>query len=271
MTPAQLRDLTRWVDQFSNSSEAFRQKLIATILALYVGKDFYSKTEVAAAASAAAATSDQNMIVAAGLAGQYATVTSSLVSGQALPSPNLILAPLRNGADMEQVYARPAKLFRRLRSKGVEPAEAFRQAMQLAAVITETNMTLAQRDAFQQTFQKLEKHAGITGYRRIVHPELARTGTCGLCIVASDQIYHTGQLLPLHGRCNCTVLPIIGALDPGNSLNGSALGDFYAAAGDSVNADELKKTRFVVNEHGEYGPWLGYEGQQFTGPLDLAA
>lgn len=269
MRPQQLRDLLAWIDRFANQSEAFKQKLIASIIATYSGVDFYSATEVAAAAQSAAASSNSNAIIAAGLAGQYAAVTTSLMAQDALPAPALLLPALRNGVPMEQVYARPAKLFRRLRSQGVEPSEAFRQAMNLASVITDMNMTMAQREAYQQTFSKLEERAGITGYRRMVHPELAKTGSCGLCIVASDVIYKTNQLLPIHGNCNCTVLPVIGALDPGNSLNGQALGDFYAAAGDSTNGAELKKTRFKVNQHGEYGPVLTVKGQRFTGPEDL--
>jgi hypothetical protein len=154
----------------------------------------------------------------------------------------------------------------------VDPGEAFQQAMRLAGTISDMNMTLAQREAYQADVRSGSSGpAGVTGYRRIVHPELAKTGTCGLCIVASDNVYHTAQLLPIHGNCNCTVLPIVGEIDPGTGLNNLTLGDFYAAAGDSTFGEDLKKTRFVVNEHGEYGPVLGFEGQHFTGPDDLAA
>lgn len=266
-----VRDLLRWVEQFSNQSEAIKQRLAQAILAMYVGVDFYSTAEVAAAAQQAAATSNTAALQQAGLAAAYVSLVTSLVSGENLPTPALLLPALRNGADMTDVFSRPAKLFRRLRSQGVSPDEAFRQAMRLAAQISEMNMTLAQREAYQQTFAKLEQRVGITGYRRIVHPELAKTGSCGLCIVASDQVYHTAFLLPIHGNCNCTVLPIIGEIDPGSSLNNMTLGDFYAAAGDSTHAHDLKRVRVVVNEHGEYGPVLGVEGQHFTGPGDLAA
>lgn len=269
MDQQQLRDLLRWVDQFSNQSESLRLKLITAVLATYAGRNFYSAAEVAAAAQAAAATSNQNTAIAAGLASQYVAVTAGLIADEAFPAPSLVLPALRNGADMRQVYARPAKLFRRLRSQGLDPTSAFERAMQYAAQITTTNVMLAQREAYQQTIQRLEKSAGITGYRRIVHPELSRTGSCGLCIVASDQIYHVAQLLPMHGNCKCTVLPIIGALDPGSSLNNKTLGDFYAAV-DSTLGEQLKKTRVTVNEHGEYGPVLTYTGQKFTGPDEIA-
>jgi hypothetical protein len=56
------------------------------------------------------------------------------------------------------------------------------------------------------------------------------------------------------------------------------LGDFYGAAGpfagpgstDSTHAFDLKRVRVVINDHGEYGPVLGVEGQHFLGPDDIA-
>jgi hypothetical protein len=130
-------------------------------------------------------------------------------------------------------------------------------------------MTLAQRAAYTAALERLQGDAGITGYRRILHPELSRTGSCGLCIVASDQVYKTSELMPLHNLCKCTVLPIIGALDPGSSLNNLTLADLYAAAGDSTHAHDLKRVKVTVRQHGEYGPVLVIAGQQFTGLDDL--
>lgn len=268
---SKVRDLLRWVDQFAGHSDALKLQLSQAVIAMYAGVNFYSATEVTAAAQSAAAASQVQTAQQAGLAAAYVAFVSSLITGENLPTPTLVLPALRNGADMTDVFSRPAKTFRRLRSEGVDPAEAFRQSMLQAAQISDLNMTLAQREAYQATFARLESQAGITGYRRIVHPELAKSGSCGLCIVASDNVYHTAQLLPIHGNCNCTVLPIVGQIDPGNSLNNHTLGDFYAAAGDSTFGEDLKKTRYVVNEHGEYGPTLGFEGQAFTGPDDLAA
>ncbi len=55
-----------------------------------------------------------------------------------------------------------------------------------------------------------------------------------------------------------------GAGDPGNSFNNLDLADLYALAGGSSDSYDLKKVRVSVNEHGEYGPVLGYTGQKFT-------
>jgi hypothetical protein len=274
VTPEQLREIEFWLDQHTAARNGLDQRTVLAILAMYAGVNFYDRHAVEEVAEAAAETSNTAAILAAGLMSQYlATVTSTVVA-EDLPTPAVLLPPLRNGADMRLVYQRPIKLFRRQVAKGTPPAEAYRQAMHAAATLTETNNTLAMRQASQIALSQLATEANITGYRRILRPELAKTGSCGLCIAASDQVYKRADLLPMHGGCNCDVLPIVGAAggtgDPGNSLNNLDLGDLYAAAG-STDGGDLKRTRFEVNEHGELGPVLTVEGHTFTGPDDLAA
>lgn len=276
MTPEQLREIEFWLAQHTAGREDLDQRTIAAVLAAYAGVNFYDAVEVADAAEQAADVSNTATILAAGLMAQYlATVTSTMVD-EDLPVPAVLLAPIRFGVDMARVYQRPIKLFRRKVAQGMSPEAAFELAMKYAASLTETNNTLATRDASAEALEALGPQAGITGYRRILRPELSKTGSCGLCIVASDQVYKRKQLMPLHGGCNCAVLPIIGAKngpgDPGSSFNNLDLGTLYAAAG-GRSAEELKKVRIQVNEHGEYGPSLGYHGQKFTdwGDLGLPA
>lgn len=270
MDKATLDELTRWVDQFAAHSESIKRELEKFVLALYAGQNFYDAVAMAQIGTQAANTSNAQAVIAAGLAAQYIATATGILTGDPIAAPNLILPALRNGADMAKVYQRPAKLFRRLRAQGVSPEDAFARAMQLASAITDTNMTLAQRAAYTAALERLQGAAGITGYRRVLHPELSRTGSCGLCAVASDNVYKTSQLMPLHNLCKCTVLPIIGDLDPGNSLNGLTLADIYGAAGGSTHGFDLKNVKVTVRQHGEYGPVLTYTGQQFTGLDDLA-
>lgn len=275
MTEQEFQDLQFWVARHGQARDDLDARTIAVILALYAGVNLYDRVAVDEAAEAAADTSNTAALLAAGLMAQYLATVTSTITGEDLPAPAVLLAPLRNGADMRRVFQRPAKLFRRQVAKGVAPAEAFRQAMELAAKLTETNNTLAMRQASQITLAELGKRVGITGYRRILRPELAKTGSCGLCIVASDRVYKKAQLMPIHDQCNCDVLPIIGAVggtgDPGNSLNNLDLADVYALAGNSSDSYDLKRARVQVNEHGELGPVLSVAGQKFTGPDDLAA
>lgn len=99
------------------------------------------------------------------------------------------------------------------------------------------------------------KSAGIQRYRRIIHPELSKTGTCGLCVVAADRVYTIGALMPLHSNCHCTVMPITAGHDPGLKLNDDDLNEIYRKAG-STSAAKLKQTRVLTLTNGEIGPVL---------------
>ena len=111
---------------------------------------------------------------------------------------------------------------------------------------------LARREA---AHGQMELSTEIIGYRRVIRPELSKSGTCGLCVAASDREYKRGDLLPLHDRCKCIVLPIIADIDPGVRLNQDDLDRLKADAG-SNSAKDLKRTRYRVDEHGEIGPYL---------------
>ncbi len=156
------------------------------------------------------------------------------------------------GVDPTRVWARPLKTYNYERSLGVEHDAAVERALARAEHIARDDIRLATRTA---SAQHSLATPGVTGQRRVIHPELAKGGTCGLCIAASDRIYHPGKLLPIHDGCNCTVAEITAKADPGSSLNNLSLKDLYKEAGGTSAAD-LKRTRYQVNEHGELGPVL---------------
>lgn len=268
LTQQQIADMTAWVDQYAAQTERLSAQSAAAVTAAYSGVNFYSATAVAAAAEQAADTSNTASILAAGLAAEYLSFITAQATGTVVGIPNFPHIPVRNGVPLPAVFQRPIKLFRRQVARGVDPAQALESAMRLAALLADSDIRLAQRDASNQVLTYLAPRIGITGYRRVIRPELSKTGTCGLCIVASDRIYKTGELMPLHDRCKCAVLPIIGEVDPGNSLNNLWLDDIYAQAGSTLSAD-LKRVRYSVQEHGEKGPVLVLAGQKFTGVEDL--
>jgi hypothetical protein len=92
----------------------------------------------------------------------------------------------------------------------------------------------------------------VTGYRRVIHPELSKSGTCGLCVAAADRIYHVDDLMPIHTNCQCAPMMIVrGKGDPARIFNGADTTELYrrvlAAAG-STAADKLKNTRIRVSD-----------------------
>jgi hypothetical protein len=155
--------------------------------------------------------------------------------------------------------------------RGDEPLRAQQKAEARIGVVASTDVTLAVREQYRRNMNA----QGATGFRRILHPELSQTGPCGLCVVAADRVYKTEDLLPLHNRCVCEVLPVYGKVDPGITLNGDDLRRIYEAAG-GVDEDgnptpdntreALRRVRVVLTEHGELGPILVHGEQRYRGP-----
>jgi hypothetical protein len=116
--------------------------------------------------------------------------------------------------------------------------------------------------------------AKIAGYRRVVHPELNESGqSCGLCIVASTMHYTKRDLLPIHSMCKCETVEIYkqnGKLyDPGDQINMEDLDVFYREADKAgigtTHGWNLKKQRYEVVDHPEYGPTLVNVGKRSSG------
>lgn len=184
-------------------------------------------------------------------------------------------------ADPGEVYGRVADTYRRqVVEEGKTPDEAKRKALIRVSIAAETDVTLAVR---QQWLASNKNIPGVTGYRRILHPEDSLDGPCGLCVVAADRRYHTEDLAPIHLRCKCEVLPIIGELDPGIRLNADDLDAIYKAAGGTGGektvivagkrkhvSPTLKKVRVALAEHAELGPILVDATQHFRGPREVA-
>lgn len=162
----------------------------------------------------------------------------------------------------EAVLKRPASGFRWIVSEdGTEDDAAGRSGLIIDSIV-DNNLMLADRLAAQQTIAQAvnldtarDIEPRITGYRRVIHPELSRTGTCGLCIAASDRIYKWSKLMPIHDHCHCGIAPVTEEHDPGNSLNGIDLATLYDDGG-GTSAAHLKKTRYTEEDHGELGTVL---------------
>ena len=122
-------------------------------------------------------------------------------------------------------------------------------ARERGETVADTDAVRAGDMANRESYRK----AGVTTYRRVIHPELSHTGTCGLCVVAADRTYHIRDLNPMHDHCHCTVMPVVNGNDPGLSLNRNDLDAIYSRAGGN-KAGELAKVNVTVGEHGEIGP-----------------
>lgn len=207
--------------------------------------------------------------IMAGVTDSYLSRVLTVLRGKPVSAAGAInTGQLRKGTTLEGAYGRLADYNRWLESEGATPEAALAKTITRAEVMADTDITLADIHQAARTIETRGKSARIDGFRRVIHPELSRTGTCGLCIIASDRIYRVQDLLPIHGRCRCEAVPIVNGVDPGRNLNKADIGVIYKAAG-ATTARKLKETRFVVNDHGELGPTLSYAGQHFRGPADV--
>lgn len=156
---------------------------------------------------------------------------------------------------------------------GIEESQARQRAVVRISAAAHTDVTLAVRAQYLKTLNQ-GRTVRADGWRRILRPELSQSGPCGLCVVAADRIYSRGDLLPIHDRCVCEVLPILGDLDPGLLLNDDDLARLYRAAGSTGGSKReggaLKKIRVALTEHGELGPVLTRADQHFRGMQQVA-
>jgi hypothetical protein len=179
-------------------------------------------------------------------------------------------APAVHEESVSHKESEPAKLFERAaekyryeRSVGKDHAAANDLAEQKITDLVDTNLLLSARLAQQQTLKLVQdQDARVIGYRRIIHPELSKGGVCGMCVAAADRVYKVDELRPIHARCQCTVSSVTSEHDPGFTLNQDDLDRLYDHAAEaapgarSTSAAALKRPRYKIHHHHEYGPVL---------------
>lgn len=165
-------------------------------------------------------------------------------------------------ADPTVPYRRPFTQWSRDLGAGMDEETARARARQRLMVMADSDLTSAMREGVRQI---VADHPDVIAMRRVIHPELSRGGACGLCVAASDRLYSKRMLMPIHARCVCEPVIVTRQADPGLKLN---VADFAAIYGpDSVTDPAgLKRTRFAIDFHGEYGPVLRRADDTFEAP-----
>lgn len=269
LTPEQQAALVAWVDQQAAGRAQILDGVTQFVLRLLrnlFGQGFYDQAAVNRVAVQISAQVRAGQVATADLTAAYLDQVLTVMEVDP-PHERVQLPDQPRGIDPMREWQRPAAEYRRLRVVGLDEFEAQERALARAESLIEDDLGLAMREAARQ---RLTVVPDVIGYRRIIHPELSKSGTCGLCIAAADRKYGRGDLLPLHGRCKCEVLPIVkGKGDPGRTLNRQELDDLYARAG-GTDRQALAKVRVKVEQHGELGPVLREKGQAFRTPKQAA-
>jgi hypothetical protein len=127
----------------------------------------------------------------------YVTALIADMTGEAARPPAVDVATgavLRNGVDPVEVYARPIREVWKALAAGNDLNKALEIAALRLEQILATDLQLAKTHAARAVMS--DDHR-VVGYRRV----LTGIKTCGLCVVASTQRYHRGDLMPIHPGC----------------------------------------------------------------------
>ena len=178
----------------------------------------------------------------------------------------LIDTTMLRGVPVQDVYRRPAATMYDKLSNDQSLSQAIAASTARLANLIATDMQMAMA-------RQARASLGGSGFRRVLNGP----GDCALCVVASTQRYHSGDLLPIHPGCNCTVAP----LGPGEGVDQvidpelleRVHAQVEAMTGEvdrGARAPDYRKL-MVVREHGEIGPVLTWKQHEFTSAADLAA
>jgi len=260
-TATQQRIVLAAVDTQSATVDSITQALILFLRQLWRAlTDPYSPDQVARFATQAGNATTTARRQAAAASDAYMRTVLDVLEISHIGSPQPI-PDLPRGIPLDVEWERPVKELRRARFLGFDEQIAAERGLARAEKIAQMDVALAQRDGAQS---RLVLADSVTGWRRVVHPELSKGGTCGLCIAAADRIYKTSDLLPLHNRCACTVSPVTATSDPGSPIN-----QLYREVG-GTHRSQLAKARWTVREHGELGPVLVDPRDHWRGPAAVA-
>lgn len=179
------------------------------------------------------------------------------------------------GTPAGDVYRRPAVEVYSALASGASLTDAVGRGSRRLQSIVSMDMQSARTRQAQQSVGR----SGFAGFRRV----LSGKEDCALCVIASTQRYHKGELLPIHPGCDCGVEPVNGGpavqviapdlLERTHAEIEARLGGSDRGARDLGLGKNLSDyTELIVaREHGEYGPTLSWRSHDFTSEADIAA
>lgn len=154
-------------------------------------------------------------------------------------------AAVRAGEAPATVYERPFVTVWTALKAGTDWTQAVQQGLDRATSAAQTDVQLAMRATVADITAREDR---IVGYQRVPDGK-----ACDLCLLASTQRYHRGDLMPIHNHCGCGITPILGDRDPGHVIDPDRLAQIKAGG-----------TNVAIEHHGELGPVLTVAGQHFT-------
>lgn len=195
------------------------------------------------------------------------TTFAERVTPAGIPASATAVSP--RGIPDGQLWRRPAETVWTALADGKPLDVAVRLGEQRALSLAGTDLQLTRTHTARNALASSDR---VVGYRR----SLSGGESCGLCIVASTQRYHRGDLMPIHPACNCGIIPIYGDRDPGQVIDPErldrvheAIEERFGASDPGARAPVDYRDVLLTVDHGEIGPVLAVRGHTHTGPADL--
>jgi hypothetical protein len=253
-------------------SAQLRLAMVGALLTLWRGLGSWRETDIerfVRLAMPVLRASQQRMtaLTAAYLSRQVALLLREPVKLAAVAPPLNV-----RGIPLLEEYGRPFHDVWSALHDGKPLTEALQVGERRLESLATTDLQLAKTHTSRQI---LASNDNVVGYRRV----LEGPHSCGLCVLASTQRYHAGDLMPIHPGCDCSVAPIIGSHDPGRVIDADRLAAAHQAIAERFGATSAAgagsgslpdyRDLLVVHHHGEIGPVLAVRGQAFTGPAAM--
>lgn len=260
----------RVVDAYRARTDRLRRQLVRYLTLTWGSLDDYRAPDIEAFVATVVPTVEGSLRQMAVMTDAYLAAVETVVTGERtrpVGAPETSVEALR-GVPAEQVYARGGVALWTALSEGKAFSDAIELGLDRITNIGTTDLQLAKTHT---TKAILAKKDNVSGYRRV----LEGSKSCGMCVVASTQRYRRGDLMPIHGGCDCGVLPIYGE-DPGRVIDPDTLDNIHDRIAERFGADVMDQTRkrgdsvpryqdvLVTHDHGEIGPVLAVRGQHFT-------
>ena len=269
--PATDQEIRHVVETYAAQQASIIATVMRLLLNIWLPFQWYGKPDMVNAYAAASAVQiDVAVEHTRNLARAYMLEMLASIDASPRELPPIETLYPRSDTLITDVYKRPARqvehkirqeIQKALAETPGEPTEITKVLTTRLEQIVEADIAAAARDEQAKVLDAAPPEK-VIGWRRVIHPELSKSGSCGLCVVASDRFYTRGDLLDIHDRCKCTVAPLTASSDPGLKLNREDLDALYAAAGSNYGED-LKRIRVRTVEHGELGPILIAEGDKW--------
>lgn len=262
---------TALLDGYRMAAEDLRRIVLAQLEASWAGLagDYSDQAMAAWAADTLALAEGAQAEVGALTAAYLAEIETALeraAAPVALDVIDLTSTEALRGVAGTDVWARPAVTVWTELAHGAALSLAADRGLARARSIAETNLALAHTHTAAEATRRSKV---TTGYTRV--PRGGRS--CALCLLASTQRYHRGNLMPIHPGCHCAVNPIVDGAPAARVIDPDRLEGVHRAIEAATGSRDLSGKAYadyvVVHDHGEIGPVLSVRGQHFTGPGDI--